>query len=662
MPGTVIDFAAFFAATALLALLLLLPGAAIANFAGSLETEESERPWQWGTALLYALAVLPALLSLIARLVSLDAAVAAQLILALLGIPAGRKIGWPPRAAVVGVLACTVVAALELSDFQWGGKLYHATYALDMVKHAATVNSIVSWGLPLADPFVSRTEPASYYYFFYTVAAVPVRLTMAALDARAAVGALAVLDGAALLALVVLLWRKSVPDLPVSKNVVWLLVALLLCGNLDILANLMIGLAAHAWPVQIEWWNQQVLPWLFSLLWVPHHVLALIAGVFGLLLVCDRPGPASAVVAGAGFATCVGASVWVGFAVALTALFWLVSLVVRRRHRMALALVAAGGLACLLLVPQIYDLLRDRADKEIPIALTVRQFPLLNLQLEPGLSANLLHLILVPFNYLFGFGAFAVGAIVFWRRRRAAVKTEPAIVLIFAAAAGLLLATFTNSTLLNNDLAWRAVLLAQLAFLIWTGAAILDHSKGFRVADWLKWPALMGGLLLIGYAGIVYQLAAVRAYPLLAPNLLFVPRVVQIPEVDSELASAYGWANTNVPRDAILQHNPVSERRVFDFGLYGRNRVAVADSQADLYGAAKSDVDARLAAIGPIFTTGLSAPDVRTRALAHGIDILVVAATDPVWSRQHDWVWSTPTLFASPRVRLIATRDLARER
>jgi hypothetical protein len=660
MSGTVVDFAALFAATALLAVLLLLPGAAIANFLGSLDAKEPERPWQWGTALLCSLAVLPALLSLIARLVSLDDAVAAQLILALLGIGAARKIGWPPRAALVGLLAATLVVALQLSDFQWNGRLYHATYAFDMVKHAATVNSIVSWELPLADPFVSRSEPAGYYYFFYTVAAIPVRLTMASLDARAAVGALSVLDGAALLALVVLLWRKSVPDLPVSKNVVWLLIALLLCGNLDIVANIAIGLVAHAWPVQIEWWNQQVLPWLFSLLWVPHHVLALIAGVFGLLLICERPGPASTIVAALAFASCVGASVWVGFAMALTALFWLVSLVARRQYRMALALAVAGGLACLLLIPQIYDILHARADEKIPIALTVREYPALNVLLAPGLKANLLHLILLPSNYLFGFGIFIVGAVVFWRHRRSASKTEPAIILIFAAAAGLLLATFTKSTLIYNDLGWRAVLLAQLAFLIWTGAAILRHSGTFRIAESLKWPGAMGALLLIGYAGIVYELVMVRAYPLF-PRVAFVPFLVLNPEVNSELASAYGWANTHVPRNAILQHNPASDWRALDFGLYGRNRVAVADSYANLYGASKSEVDARLATLVPIFTKELAAPEVRTRALAHGIDVLVVSAADPVWSKQDDWVWSTPTLFASPHVRLIATRDLAGE-
>jgi hypothetical protein len=52
MSGTVIEFAEFLAATALLAALLLLPGAAIANFTGSLDAKEPERSWAWGTALL----------------------------------------------------------------------------------------------------------------------------------------------------------------------------------------------------------------------------------------------------------------------------------------------------------------------------------------------------------------------------------------------------------------------------------------------------------------------------------------------------------------------------------------------------------------------------------------------------------------------------------
>ncbi|MBV8826574.1 MAG: hypothetical protein JO220_16415 [Hyphomicrobiales bacterium] len=590
---------------------------------------------------------------------SLDAALAALLALALLGAPTLTKIDRPPLSLVGALLACLLVAGAELVDFRFGATLYQPTLALDMVKHAATVNSIVSWGLPLTNPFVTRAEPGGYYYFFYTVAAMPVRLTMGVVDARAAVGALAIWDGAALLTLAVLLWQKSMPELPVSRNIVWALVALLLCGNLDIIANVVVGVMAKAWPVQIEWWNQQVSPWVFSLLWVPHHLLALIAGIFGLILISERPGPGPAIVAAIAFASCVGASVWVGLAIALAALFWLASLIMRRQYRMALALAAAGCLAAVLLIPQIYDILQGRADKEVPIAFYIRPFPALNVWVPPGLTANMLHLILLPVNYLFEFGIFLVGAILFWRHHRSAAGTEAARILMFSAASGLLLATFTRSTLIYNDLGWRAVLPTQLAFLIWTCAVILTYSGKFRIAECFKWPGAMGALLLIGYAGIAYQLVIVRAYPVLAPNLIFAPRPIVHPELDDALASAYSWANTHVPRDAVLQHNPASDQRVFGFGLYGRNRVAVADRDATLYGASRAEVDARRAALAPIFTTPLSAGDVRARALTHGIDVLVVSSTDPAWSDRHEWVWSTPALFASPHVRLIATRDIA---
>ena len=178
-------------------------------------------PRGWGIALLFSFAVLPVSLSLVARFAGLDAAVAVQLVLAAAGIPATRKMGWPPLWSVLGLLACSLVVGWATIDFRFGGNLYQPTVAVDMVKHVATVNSMVSWGLPLTDPFVSRVQPAGYYYFFYTLAAVPVRLTMGVIDARAAVGALAVLDGAASLALAGLLWRKAEPDRLCPETSFW---------------------------------------------------------------------------------------------------------------------------------------------------------------------------------------------------------------------------------------------------------------------------------------------------------------------------------------------------------------------------------------------------------------------------------------------------------
>lgn len=663
MVQTLVEFADLLAATALLAVLLTLPGAAIANWNGWFGGKAVTPFLGWGVALLFSLAVLPVLLSLVARFVSLDAALATQLVLAAAGIAAARKIGWPPRWAMLGLLACAIVLGLATIDFQFGGKLYQPTVSVDMVKHVATVNSIVSWGLPLTDPFVSRVQPAGYYYFFYTLAAVPVRLTMGLIDARAAVGALAVLDGTAVLALAALLWQRAEPQVPLSRNVVWAFIALLLCGNLDIVPSFATGVVKHVWPIEIEWWNEQIAPWTTSLVWVPHHVLALIAGVFGLVLIAERPGIRSAIAGGFAFASCAGVSVWIGVGTALTAGFWLVSLICRKHHRLALTLVAAGCLAAVLLVPEALDILHGRSDEGSPIAFTVRVFGPVKAVMPPSLLRDLLSLPLLPLNYFFEFGIFGVGAVVYWYERRTLPQTEAARLLVFAAAAGLLLGTFTRSTLINNDLGWRVVLLPQLAFLIWTAAVILSHGRDgqFHLADLRRWPSAMGALLLIGYAGSAYELFSMRAYPFLAPNVILIPENALDPELDAELAAAYRWANAHVPRNAILQHNPVAAPRVLDFGLYGRNRVAVADKDATLYGASKAEVDARLAAIGPIFTTPLTAAQVQARVTAEKIDVLVVSAADPIWSDAHDWVWSVPVLFASPHVRLIATRDLGQE-
>jgi hypothetical protein len=664
---TLVDFADLLAATALLAVLLTLPGAAMAAWIGRYGAKEVKQSCNWGTALLFSFAVLPVLLSLVARLVSLDAAVAVQLVLAAAGIAAAGKMQRPPLLSVLGLLACALVVGLETIDFRFGGKLYQSTVALDMVKHVATVNSILSWGLPLTDPFVSRAQPAGYYYFFYTLAAVPVRLTKGAIDARASVGALAALDGAALLALAMLLWQKAEKagkagsGLSASRNVVLALIALLLCGNLDIVPSVAVAFAKHVWPIEIEWWNQQIAPWTLSLLWVPHHVLALVAGVFGLILIAERPGIPCAIAGGLAFASCAGVSAWIGLGTALTAAFWLISLICRKRYRLALTLVAAGCLAAVLLVPETLDILRGRANEGSPIAFTIRAFAPLDAMLAPGLAREVLRLLLLPVNYFFEFGIFAVGAVVYCcERRLLAAKTEAALILAFAAAAGVLLGTFTRSTLINNDLGWRVVLLPQLAFLIWSTAVILAHGAGgqFRLADSARWPSAMGALLVIGYVGNLYEFVSIRAYPILAPNIVLGPRIAIHPELDAELASAYGWADSHVPRNAILQHNPVAAPRVLDFGLYGRNRVAVADSEATLYGASKAEVDARLAAIGPIFTRPLAAAQVRARAAAEGIDVLVVSSADPIWSDRRGWVWSAPVLFASPHVRLIATRAL----
>ncbi len=73
--------------------------------------------------------------------------------------------------------------------------------------------------------------------------------------------------------------------------------------------------------------------------------------------------------------------------------------------------------------------------------------------------------------------------------------------------------------------------------------------------------------------------------------------------------------------------------RVFDFGLYGRRRVAVADAEAQLFGSGRALVRQRIAIIAPVFTAPMPLADVRTRMRAIGADTLLLTAADPLWQQ-----------------------------
>jgi len=324
-------------------------------------------------------------------------------------------------------------------------------------------------------------------------------------------------------------------------------------------------------------------------------------------------------------------------------------------------LIGAGLAAALLLSPLALDLLAGRSDASFPIALTIRRFSPVNWFVAPGSVNDLLRLVLLPVNYFIALGVFLVGSVAYWRRGPAVVGSDTGRILVCGAVAGLLLGTFTRSTILNNDLGWRAMLLPQLAMTIWAAAAVL-HGTSMRrplFSQLARWPAGMGVLLVVGLISNAYELVTLRAYPLAAPRTIFgLPGSVTA-ETDHDLRIAYDWANAHVPREAVLQHNPVRDRRVYDFGLYSLNRVAVADREAELFGASKAEVERRLAAIGPIFSSLLPAETIEVIARDNMIDVLVVTADDTVWSSANTWAQTAKALLALPRVRLIAVRDLA---
>ncbi|MBM0207203.1 hypothetical protein JNW90_32595 [Micromonospora sp. STR1s_5] len=565
MPFTATDIAQILLSLLLYLPLLVLPGLALAFVAQrSTELAPEER---LATGLVLAFAVLPAVDSMAVRFAGLTSAVALNLALAAAGIAVaaqqlrGLRLG---RAAWAFIALWILLAIVLTVDFDWEGKLFQSTTVIDMVKHTATTQAILATGAPPADPFFARDGVSGYYYFFYTLPALAARLGLGWLNPRAAVTGLIVWTGIALFCLAKLTVARAqlAPGVPPARLSL-ILAALLFATGLDVLPVVSSGLGTGPWPVSLEAWNEQVSSWVSSCVWVPHHVSALIASWAGLMLLAeeiariDESGqsvrPSRLVIAATALVSALGLSVWVTLAAVLAASAWALLLAYERRWRALGLAILVGVAAIILAIPTMLDLVSNRAFGAFPVAPTIRAFFMWDAATEPGWVNLIGRLVLLPLNYMMEFGIFLVGSVAFWAhaRRTEIHRNEVARVLTVAAIVSLLLATFTKSVIINNDLGWRVMLFPQFAALLWTASAIARGSLALwrpaagdagtkplqRLSPGLT---LAGALLVFGYLGVLYDVIALRA----------IRRVTFAdvdPRVTRELRIAYSWTNGHLP-------------------------------------------------------------------------------------------------------------------
>jgi hypothetical protein len=683
MNDTLKDMAQGLLAAALCGPVIVLPGFALAGGSGVLGFWRRSLSSQVQLALIAAFALLPGLDSLIVRLAGLTPALGFNLVLAAGGVVVLNRMGLIRRALAPGWVKQVWPIALGLSlwvvlvgyayfDFDWGGRLYSSLIVTDMVKHAATIQAIVDTGAPPIDPFFARPTPSGYYYFFYTLGALVERLGLGLVDARAAFYGATVWTGTAMVALAAeLLSRSGYAGSGDMRRLRPILIALLLVSALDILPISLLG-ATGLWPPTLGTWNEEVTPWLQSLLWVPHHVTGLIA-IWAALMALDsviaaeprRPGPrelgAALLYAAIAFVSALGASVWVTLAGVATVALWLAVLGWTRRWRSVIIVLAAGVLAVLLATPQLHDLMVGRQDHRLPIAVTIRAFKMFDVLVKARWIKAVGRIGLLPLNYGLEFGVLALGAILFLVRAQAGAlwrgANGVARLLVLSAAAGLGLGTFLKSTIIFNDLGWRVMLFPQTSFMVWTCLALRDQidRPALRRRDKATVMA-WASLLLIGYATTLYALFGLRFYAVLKTPCSIRCSAAD-PAIHRQLREAYEWLGRHTPPALVVQQRP-GPYRVFDFGLYGRNRVGVADSEAMLYGASAAAVKARIAVLSPIFTTAMPAAQAVPRARSQGVDILIAKATDPAWGARTSWVWAATPIYAAPMVRVVTVRGL----
>ncbi len=490
------------------------------------------------------------------------------------------------------------------------------------------------------------------------------RLGGGLIDSRAAVGGQIFWTGLALVSLASLIFKKA--KLQAERLSQPLLLALMGAAGLQILIAVFIGLASKIWIGQINWWNDAVASWPSSLLWVPHHVACLIACWTAFLLLADvieRTGERrprdwwSIVVAAISFASAAGLSIWVTAGAVLTVGAWVAVLARERRFAAVCTIAGAGFLALAIALPDLVDMVSYRAQGTAPIAFSVRKFLFVEGLFEPGFAQQLARLVALPINYGIEFGVFLIGSYMFWRQRKwkLAHRNEVARLVTLSAVAGLFLGSFFQSTILNNDLGWRVILFTQLAALLWTVAALGPVVAKAHLPVWERMrrvPSPIAAALVIGYAGVLYDLVALRAFePLGLSGKADMRRDAQ---VDREVRTAYAWLAAGPRRHLVVQHNPDRERAI-GYGLYGKSQVAVADGHnGRLFGAAEADVRQRLDQLIPVFSQPLSTAEASQRLIRNHVAAIMVTANDAIWSDRSSWIFKIPPLYASAHVRVVS--------
>lgn len=588
-----------------------------------------------GLGTLIGLAILPAFDAVAVRYVGLGPVALVHAAAGLAGLAYAIRLRWTfePTFMSIAALWWGLVAA-SMVDVGMPGGLWQSLIVIDLVKHAAVVEAIVRDGLPLVDPFFNRPVQAGYYYYYYLWGAQTEWLSGGLLSGRIAYTGTLIWTGPAFLALLWQLGKSGGFARPGRERRLfgWSLFLCFISGA-DFPAMLLRWWIIGVLEQQTDSWTEEIRFALTSTMWTPHHLSALIATWVALLAAVrarNRKGAERSLLilgAGAALATVFGSSVWIAITAGLFLAGWSV-INLRRQPTMILILFAASAVAVVFALPQFHDLRVGRAPDGFPIAPTVRMVLWWRADLNPQIAPMLL--LLLPTVYALEFGAFAYGSALYRRLRSPIPDQTAALVrslLLASAITGLLVGSFLRSTILNNDLGWRAPWFAQLAAMIWT-ASVMQHMPRL-----LKPPRAFIALLALGVLPNIYDIIGLR---FIRPAMVPVPNpyINAHPDIDRSLRAAYGWANAHLPANAVLQHNPRSAHRVFDFGLYGHFRTGVADREATLFGASQQQVTARLNRLKPIFEQGgLIQTQLLARAKAEGIDTLVFIRTDPAWAQ-----------------------------
>jgi hypothetical protein len=586
------------------------------------------------------------------------------------------------------VVAWIVVGMACLIDMQIGGRLYFPTVSYDYMLRTAITSSITRSGVPPDNPyfFPGRSFPLRYHYFWFLPCSLVDRLGGSSVDARQAMIAGTLWCGIGVIALIALYLRFFQPrgEAGVERRTL-IAVALLGVTGLDVIPITLVSMMRGAVVESLEWWNGPIMGWVHAVLWVPHHVAALIACFTGFLVVyysfdaahADRlRRTTAAIAAGAMFASGVGLSIYVTmvFAAALGVL--VVLLTVNRYWREGATLASSGIVAVVVALPYLRSLAGGGAAAvgETGGGTAPTAGPLLQFAVRPFLipdaivqtlwpnrpwAVPLTDLLLLPLNYFLELGFFLLVAI--WMVRR--LRRQPQLTLsdlsaVSLVATSVLICTFFRSSVIsNNDLGWRGFLVAQFVLLIWA-AELWDEGV-------LTAPAragLVAVCVMFGVAGTIYELSMIRFYTFIAdhftvPNSAWFVADRHLGERTYALRGLYEDLRQRVPTDGVLQHNPNQVLGDVFHGLYADRQTAVETPSCGVVFGGTSD---RCNEAMPLLSTIFNEPAIDWSSIEaacerFAIDAIVVKNTDrAIWSDRSTWVWTRQPVVANDYARVFS--------
>ncbi|MGL5839986.1 MAG: hypothetical protein ACRCY3_15950 [Sphingorhabdus sp.] len=609
-----------------------------------------------GFEMLLGITIFPILDALIAKSIGLEAVIVYRLLLGCIGFhsmfTAIKKLD---RVVKIAVVTWWCLSAWAYIDIDYTERLNQSLIIIDLVKHAAVIQSIAEYGLPLRDTFFLRPEASGYYYYYYVAGAALDVIGGPLIESRMAFAAMAFSTG---LCFPILLWSIASQagwiKFGEEKRIAVIYVGLAFVSGLDLLGALGIYIKIGRIDGQLDWWQDEVTFAISSSLWVPHHLQAIMVSFVCAIMLClaaEAKGRSKAILlgfVGMGFASVFGLSTWVALGAGVVFLSWCLINLAKPCGPLLTNLAIAGTIAILMSIPQFIELFSGRDLSQKPLAFWIKPVDeidnLLTIAFAIPVAAALDILDL-------GFFFFGTLAFLHFKPITSWFNAPLARFLLISCVVGLILNATVKSTIINNDFGWRVIWFAQMPMMVWSGHALL---KGLS-----RWPlpTVARTALVLGTAATLWSAIGLR---LIRPPYFDTTwnYVNKQPELSYERRLAYEWANTNLPSQAVLQHNATQRFRMFDFGLYSHQRIGIADEQANLFGASKPELEQRLKQIDRIYSGIVSTEVLRETAQAMLIDYLMIDVNDNLWTQLNINNSKIPCTFRSKYVCIASVKEI----